>query len=127
MPCRRSSTCGCRPSRRPGRCGPCCCSAESASAAREEPALLPALCQWPRSLTLPPLPLQYEAGDAALSRVVAEALERDGVLFCRARYSKLERCRPPPSIRVAVTALHTHADLAKAAAALKAAAKRVLT
>lgn len=43
--------------------------------------------------------LQYDAGDAQLQCVVDECLSRDGVLLARARYSKLERVRPPPSIR----------------------------
>lgn len=78
------------------------------------------------ALTPAPRREEYEAGDALLQRVVDECLSRDGVLLARARYSKLERARPPPSIRVAVTAQHTEADLQKVVGALKAACKRVL-
>lgn len=74
-----------------------------------------------------PAPEEYDAGDARLQRVVDECLGREGVLVARARYSKLERVRPQPSIRVAVTAQHTEADLQKAVAALKSACKRVLS
>lgn len=42
---------------------------------------------------------QYGAGDAALQRVAQDCLEREGVLVPLARYSKLERARPPPSLR----------------------------
>jgi hypothetical protein len=43
--------------------------------------------------------LQYAAGDASLQRVVDDCLSRGGVLLAVARYSKLERRRPPPSLR----------------------------
>ncbi|KAI3430742.1 hypothetical protein D9Q98_009154 [Chlorella vulgaris] len=73
-----------------------------------------------------PAPEEYDAGDAALQLVVEDCLSREGVMVALARYSKLERRRPPPSLRVAVTAEHTAADLRKAVAALKASCKRVL-
>lgn len=44
---------------------------------------------------------QYAAGDARLQRVLEDCLAREGVLLALARYSKLERARPPPSIRCA--------------------------
>ena len=47
----------------------------------------------------PSPPVQYEAGDASLQRVADDCLAREGVLVPLARYSKLERARPPPSLR----------------------------
>ncbi|PRW20998.1 long chain base biosynthesis 1-like [Chlorella sorokiniana] len=73
-----------------------------------------------------PPPEQYAAGDEKLQALIDDCLAREGVLLALARYSKLERARPPPSLRVAITAAHTHADLQKAVAAIKASAKRVL-
>lgn len=78
------------------------------------------------ALSPEPQAAEYEAGDAALQRVVDDCLAREGVLLALGRYSRLERRRLPPSIRVAVTAQHTAADLQKAVAALKASCKRVL-
>ena len=85
------------------------------------PTLSPALVCLPLPL------LQYAAGDERLQRVVDDCLAREGVLLALSRYSSLERQRPPPSIRVAVTAQHTPAELQRAVAALKASCKRVLS
>lgn len=80
------------------------------SAARSRP-LLPHTLHSPKPLssspppTSPPLPPppwpQYVAGDELLQRLAADCLDRQGVLLAVARYSKLERARPPPSIRCA--------------------------
>ncbi|BDA47055.1 Serine palmitoyltransferase 1 [Coccomyxa sp. Obi] len=71
---------------------------------------------------------QPDAPDQAqvlLQRVVDAALKRGGVLFTVHRVSPLDRVRPPPSIRVVVTAMHTEKDVLKAVAALAAAVKEV--
>ena len=73
-----------------------------------------------------PRPRQYPEGDAALQRVAEDALAREGVLFAAAKYSCLERSRPPPSLRVAVTAAHSREQIEAAVAALRAACRRVL-
>jgi serine palmitoyltransferase len=58
--------------------------------------------------------------EALLQRVCARALAA-GVLLSTAKYSSLERRRPPPSIRIAVSAEHTEAELRAAVATLRAA------
>lgn len=72
-----------------------------------------------------PAPEGYERGDAALQAVCDEAL-RDGVLVATAKYSMLERNRPPPSIRVHITAAHTEDEVRAIAGAIARAASRVL-
>jgi serine palmitoyltransferase len=62
-----------------------------------------------------------ERAEATLARVCAHALQDSGVLLATAKYSLLERRKPPPSIRVAVSAAHTDADIKAALAALRAA------
>ena len=73
-----------------------------------------------------PRPEAYDAGDMALQRVVVDCLAQEGVLFCVAKYSLLDRCRPPPSIRVALSAAHEPKDIDRAVAALSASCKRAL-
>lgn len=46
----------------------------------------------------PPV-VQYAAGDEQLQALIDDCLAREGVLLALARYSKLERARPPPSLR----------------------------
>ena len=74
-------------------------------------------------LQLDPPPLSkadYPAGDARLQRVVEHCMDSEGVLFSVAKYSMLEmNTRPPPSIRVALSAAHDGKDVDKALAALK--------
>lgn len=68
-----------------------------------------------------------EHGDALLQRVVEHCWKKESVLFTVSKYSHLEKAnRPPPSIRVAVTCLHTEADLKKAVQALSGACRRIL-
>jgi serine palmitoyltransferase len=74
----------------------------------------------------PPPPEAYDAGDLALQRVVGDCLAAEGVLCCVAKYSPLERARPPPSIRVALSAAHLPGDVERAVAALKASCARAL-
>lgn len=74
----------------------------------------------------PPPPWQYDAGDAALQRVADDALAREGLLLAVAKYTSLEARRPPPSLRVAVTAAHSPRQLAAAVAKLRASCRRVL-
>lgn len=81
--------------RRAARCwGTCCHNLWFAAAAQPTP--LP--CFSP----VCPAVLQYDAGDVLLQRLADDCLAREGVLVARARYSRLERRRPPPSIRCAV-------------------------
>jgi len=61
------------------------------------------------------------AQEALLGRVCARALVEGATLLSLAKYSALERRRPPPSIRVAVSAAHSEEELRGAAAALRAA------
>lgn len=69
----------------------------------------------------------YPAGDLSLQRVVEDCLEREGVLFTVAKYSMLEAAtRPPPSVRVSLSASHESHDIDRAVAALAASVKRVL-
>lgn len=49
--------------------------------------------------------VQYAAGDEQLQALIDDCLAREGVLLALARYSKLERARPPPSIRCAAELL----------------------
>lgn len=79
-------------------------------------------------LVLDPSPprQKYLEGDLLLQRVVDDCLAREGVLFAAAKYSSLERSRPQPSIRVAVSADHTTKQVEQAVAALRASCKRVL-
>lgn len=67
--------------------------------------------------------LQYDAGDLHLQHIVQDCLQA-GVMFSVAKYSMLEKNRPPPSIRVAVSAAHTSADIDKAIALLKMSCKK---
>lgn len=74
----------------------------------------------------PASPADYDAGDLLLQRVVQDCLDSARVLFCVAKYSPLEQQREPPSIRVAVSAAHSPADIARAVAALTASCARLL-
>ena len=68
----------------------------------------------------------YPAGDMALQRVVDHCLEKEGVLFTVSKYSMLEAAtRPPPSVRVAVSAAHDPQDIDRAVSALAASVKSV--
>lgn len=79
-------------------------------------------------LALDPAPPRekFAEGDALLQRLVDDCLTREEVLFSVSKYSCLERSRPQPSIRVAVTAAHTAKEIEAAVAALKACCRRVL-
>jgi len=59
----------------------------------------------PAAATTPSCPTQYAAGDERLQALVDDCLAKEGVLLALARYSKLERARPPPSTRCAVLVL----------------------
>lgn len=72
-------------------------------------------------------PADWPTGDALLQRVADDCLQRQDVLVATAKYSKLERGRLPPSLRVAVSAAHSAKDLEAAAAALAASCNRVLS
>jgi 7-keto-8-aminopelargonate synthetase-like enzyme len=73
-------------------------------------------------LRLAPAPRRDADAEAALlARVCDRTLAASGVLLATAKYSVLERRRPPPSIRLAVSAAHSDADIAAALAALRAA------
>ena len=69
-----------------------------------------------------------EEGDAALAALAADCLEREGVLVVTAKYATaIEGThRPPPSLRICLSAAHDEADIEKALAALAASSKRVL-
>ena len=71
----------------------------------------------------PPGSSLRDSADALLERVCGRALDRAGVLFCVSKYSVLERRAPPPSIRIAVSAAHTPADVDAGVEALCAALK----
>ena len=58
--------------------------------------------------------------------IAADALAREGVFFCAAVPPPLDGAAAPPSLRLTVTAAHTENDVRRAAAALRAAARRVL-
>ena len=58
--------------------------------------------------------------------MVEDALTREGLLLAVAKYSSLEARRPPPSLRVAVSAAHSPRQLRAAVAKLKASCRRVL-
>ena len=58
------------------------------------------------------------AQEQLLQRVCDRALADSAVLFSTSKYSALERRRPPPSIRIAVCALHSEAEMKSAAQAL---------
>jgi serine palmitoyltransferase len=61
----------------------------------------------------------YDDGDMVLQKIVQYCLSDQGVLFTVSKYSKLEdTSRPPPSIRVAVTASHQEGDVKRAVKAL---------
>lgn len=76
----------------------------------------------------PRTPLEYHRGDLALQRLVADALEREGVLFAVSKYSSLEGPgRPRPTLRVALSAIHGPKDVDRAVAALVASAHRTLS
>ncbi len=69
----------------------------------------------------------FAAGDLLLAAVAADCLARGGVRVALAKYSPLEAAtRPPPSLRVALSAAHSAADIEAALAALRGAAERVL-
>jgi serine palmitoyltransferase len=69
----------------------------------------------------------FAAGDLLLAAVAADCLARGGVRVALAKYSPLEAAtRPPPSLRVALSAVHSAADIEAALAALRGAAERVL-
>jgi serine palmitoyltransferase len=69
-----------------------------------------------------------DAGEAvaALRAIAADALSRSGVFFCVASPPPLDGASVPPSLRLTVTAAHSEHDVRRAAAALRAAARRVL-
>lgn len=77
----------------------------------------------------PPSPDLYPHGDLALHRVVQDAMTREGVAFAVSKYSVLEgqASRPPPSLRVTISAVQQAKDIDRAIAALQASAKRVLS
>ncbi|KAL4530227.1 hypothetical protein Ndes2437B_g03737 [Nannochloris sp. 'desiccata'] len=81
-------------------------------------------------LRLDPTPAthaDYPAGDLLLQQLVEDCLDKEGVLFAVSKYSHLEAAyRPPPSVRVALSAAHTSQDVDKAVAALAASARRIL-
>jgi serine palmitoyltransferase len=81
-------------------------------------------------LRLDPAPAthaNYPAGDLLLQHLVEDCLNKEGVLFTVSKYSNLEAAyRPPPSIRIALSAAHTFDDVDQAIAALTASAKRIL-
>ena len=66
------------------------------------------------------------AGDALVVALAAHCLRQGGVLVAPARYSRLERARPPPSLRVALSAVHEPQDIEAAVAALQAACEQLL-
>lgn len=73
----------------------------------------------------------FPRGDLALHRVVQDAMGREGVVFAVSKYSVLEGqgakgSRPPPSLRVTVSAVQGAKDIDKAISALQASSKRVL-
>lgn len=69
----------------------------------------------------------WHRGDFALQKVVEECLARDKVMFTVAKYSQLEdQTRPPPSIRVVISAAHADSDIDKAVSALASSCKRTL-
>ena len=70
-------------------------------------------------LAAPPAAVEEE--EALLQRVCDHALADEGVLLVTAKYSVVERRRPPPSIRIAVSAAHGADDVSALIAALKAA------
>jgi serine palmitoyltransferase len=81
-------------------------------------------------LRLDPAPTDradYPVGDFLLQQLVEDCLNKEGVLFTVSKYSNLEAAyRPPPSVRIALSAAHTTHDVDKAVAALGASAKRIL-
>ena len=81
-------------------------------------------------LRLEPAPVNstdYPAGDLLLQRLVEDCLSRENVLLTVSKYSNLEASyRPPPSVRIALSAAHTFEDIDKAVAAIRSSAKRIL-
>lgn len=77
---------------------------------------------------LPPQKTLWDEGDGLLYSITRECLQRDNVLFEVSKYSAaLEgEKRPPPSIRVAISAAHTPSDIEKAVSSLVAAYLRVV-
>jgi|APGre2960657444_1045066.scaffolds.fasta_scaffold00721_1 serine palmitoyltransferase len=67
---------------------------------------------------------EWEAAEALLQRVCDRCLRDHSVLLATAKYSALERARPPPSIRIAVSAAHSDADIRAVLAALHSALSR---
>jgi serine palmitoyltransferase len=103
--------------------------ARNAGALRDGVASLPGVIPPPGDRFCPVVHIRLQPGvtadadaaEALLQRVCAAALADSRVLLTTAKYSVLERRPPPPSIRIAVSAAHTAADIAAALAALRAA------
>jgi len=71
--------------------------------------------------------LKVRDDEEMLLQDIVSAAYNDGVLFTRAKYVVKEELHcPPPSIRIAISAGHTQADIAKATDALERAIKSVL-
>lgn len=66
------------------------------------------------------------AGDALLTRIADIALKRHSVLVAVARYSRLERSRPPPSLKLYASSAMTQRHIAQVAKAVSEAAAEVL-
>lgn len=88
----------------------------------------------PESVESPLVHLRLADGDAAgdgeatLAALAADCLEREDVLVVTAKYgTALEGAhRPPPSLRICLSAAHEEGDVERAVAALAASAGRVL-
>jgi len=59
------------------------------------------------------------AQEALLQRVCDRALSKHRVMLVTAKYSNVDRLKPGPSIRIAVSAAHSQADMEAAARALR--------
>jgi len=66
-----------------------------------------------------------DGDDTLLQSIVDKAMEVGSVAVTRAKYTKLERTSPPPSIRICISATHEDDELHKACVALKQAAAMV--
>lgn len=106
--------------------------ASSASASSLSPTIHLRLDPW----AFPPgIAADPPTAEGLLRRVAADALSRDGVLSvaCAAGAGPLEAraaapfLPPPPSLRLCVSASHSEADIRRAAGAVRAAARRVLS
>jgi 7-keto-8-aminopelargonate synthetase-like enzyme len=54
----------------------------------------------------------WDSTELLLQHIVQACLEEDNILFTVAKYSKLDAShRPPPSIKVTVSATHTEQDI----------------